>query len=48
MGPRLRGPRPFVERPLSGEGVYFSFADFDIMANRLKRFWEWVANEISE
>jgi hypothetical protein len=48
MGPRLRGPRPFVERPLSGEGVYFSFAEFDIMADRLKRFWEWVANKISE
>lgn len=44
---RSGGPRSFVERPLSGEGVYFSVAEFDEMADRLKRFWDYVASEIS-
>jgi hypothetical protein len=48
IGPRLRGSRPFVERPLSGEGVYFSFAELDKMAERLNRFWDYITNEISE
>jgi hypothetical protein len=47
VGERLRGPRPFVERPLSGDGVYFSAEEFDKMADRLKRFWEYIADEIS-
>jgi hypothetical protein len=48
VGPRLRGPRPFVERPLSGDGVYFSVEEFNKMADRLKRFWEYISDQISE
>jgi hypothetical protein len=48
VGLSFKGPRPFVERPLSGEGVYFSVAEFDKMAGRLKRFWDYIANEISK
>jgi hypothetical protein len=46
IGPSFGGPRPFVEQPLSGEGVYFSIPEFDRMANQLKWFWKWVADEI--
>jgi hypothetical protein len=48
VGPRLRGPRPFVERPLSGDGVYFSVEEFNKMADRLERFWEYIADQINE
>jgi hypothetical protein len=46
VGPSFGGPRPFVEQPLSGEGVYFPMEEFDRMANRIKLFWTWVADEI--
>jgi hypothetical protein len=48
IGPALTGSRPFVERPLSGEGLYFSATEFDTMVGRLKRFWVYVAEEIGE
>jgi hypothetical protein len=47
VGERLRAPRPFVERPLSGDGVYFSATEFDKMADRLRRFWQYIADELS-
>jgi hypothetical protein len=47
VGPRLRGPRPFVERPLSGDGVYLSREELEKIADRLLRFWDHIANEIS-
>jgi hypothetical protein len=48
VGLSFKGPRPFVERPLSGEGVYFLVAEFDKMAERLKRFWDYIADEIGK
>jgi hypothetical protein len=48
MRPKFKGPRQFVERPLSGEGVYLTVKEFDEMADRLKRFWEYIAGEIED
>ncbi len=48
VGPRFRSPRPFVERPLGGEGVYFSVEEFQEKAALLERFWLELAETISE
>jgi hypothetical protein len=47
IGPKLHGPRAFVERPLSGDGIYVSASEFERMADTAKRFWEYVIKEIS-
>jgi hypothetical protein len=47
IGSRINGPREFVELPLPREGIYFWSEEFEKMTERLKRFWEYIADQIS-